>query len=113
LYHYVRYKLISGWSPEQISGRMKVENKPYYVCHETIYQYIYKERQGKDWYAYLTRAKPKRGKRKGRKAGSGKYFYIRPIHFDQQRLWLVNNRGIGREIQLDSPQINMRILQLL
>src|SRR6266700_3597163 len=42
LYHYIRYKLISGWSPEQISGRMKVENKPYYVCHETIYQYIYK-----------------------------------------------------------------------
>lgn len=81
LYHYIRYKLMAGWSPEQISGRMKVERKPYYVCHETIYQYIYKERQGKDWYTCLARAKPKRGKRKGRKVGSGKYLYIRPIHY--------------------------------
>jgi len=80
VYHYIRYKLIAGWSPEQISGRMKVENKPYYVCHETIYQYVYQERQGKTWYAYLARAKPKRGKRKGRKVGSGKYLFIRSIH---------------------------------
>jgi len=25
---YIRYKLKTGWSPEQINGRMKVENKP-------------------------------------------------------------------------------------
>jgi IS30 family transposase len=80
VYHYIRHKLIAGWSPEQISGRMKVENKPYYVCHETIYQYVYQERQGKTWYAYLARAKPTRGKRKGRKVGSGKYLFIRSIH---------------------------------
>lgn len=80
LYYYIRYKLMAGWSPEQISGRMKAQRKPYYVCHETIYQYIYHERQGKTWYAYLARAKPKRGKRKGRKAGSGKYLYVRSIH---------------------------------
>lgn len=92
VYHYIRYKLMSGWSPEQISGRMKVEKKPYYVCHETIYQYIYKERQGKDWYTCLARSKSKRGKRKGRKVGSGKY-HIRPIHCRSTEI--MNRQQIG------------------
>lgn len=85
VYHYIRYKLKSGWSPEQISGRMKVENKPYYVCHETIYQYIYRERQGKDWYACLAHAKSKRGKRKGRKLGLENIIFA-PFIIVHQRL---------------------------
>lgn len=80
LYYYIRHKLMAGWSPEQISGRLKRENKPYYACHETIYQYIYRERQGKTWYNFLARAKPRRGKRKGRKVGSGKFLGLRLIH---------------------------------
>lgn len=92
VYHYIRYKLKSGWSPEQISGRMKMEDKPYYVCHETIYQYIYKTRQGKDWYTCLTKAKPTRGKRKGRKVGSGKY-HIRSIH--QRSEEIMNRQQMG------------------
>lgn len=32
--------LINGWSPEQVSDRMKKEKKKYYVCHESIYRYI-------------------------------------------------------------------------
>jgi len=79
LYYYIYNKLKKGWSPEQISGRMKREGKKYYVCHETIYRYIYKEHKGKEWYKYLLRAKPRRGKRYGRKVGSGKYLFIRKI----------------------------------
>lgn len=56
-YSYVADKLRSGWSPEQISGRLKRENKGRTViCHETIYQYIYSEEgKKKNLSEYLTR----------------------------------------------------------
>ncbi len=35
-------RLKSGWSPEQIAGRLKIEPRaPYRICHEAIYQYVY------------------------------------------------------------------------
>lgn len=37
----IEEKLKSGWSPEQISGRLKVE-KNISICHETIYRFIRK-----------------------------------------------------------------------
>ena len=37
-------KLKTGWSPEQIAGRLRIEPRaPYRICHETIYQYVYSE----------------------------------------------------------------------
>lgn len=43
-YSYVVEKLRSGWSPEQIAGRLKKENSgKSVICHETIYRYIYSE----------------------------------------------------------------------
>ena len=37
-------RLKTGWSPEQIAGRLKIEpREPYRICHETIYQYVYSE----------------------------------------------------------------------
>lgn len=41
----VRSRLSEGWSPEQISGRLKLEGQPS-VSHETIYRYIQRDRQG-------------------------------------------------------------------
>jgi len=76
-YYYILSKLKLGLSPEQISGRMKLKDFPYYVCHETIYKYIYN--QSREWYKYLRKSKPFRGKRLGRKHGSGEYLNIRPI----------------------------------
>lgn len=35
--------LKEGWSPEQISGRLKLENGEQQVSHETIYKFIYSE----------------------------------------------------------------------
>lgn len=78
LFDYVTRRLKQGWSPEQIAGRMKREKKLFYACHETIYQYIYKSRS-KKLYSYLTYKKACRGRRLGRKKGSGKYLHIRPI----------------------------------
>lgn len=42
IYSYVYDKLRCGWSPEEISGRLRRDNDGYAViCHETIYKYIY------------------------------------------------------------------------
>lgn len=56
---YVRIGLESGWSPEQISGRMKIENKSFYVCAESIYRYIYKNKN-LGLYKFLPRRQAKR-----------------------------------------------------
>ena len=38
---YVEEKLQLGWSPELISGRIKIEHHGYSISYEAIYQYIY------------------------------------------------------------------------
>lgn len=50
---YIKSKLKEDWSPEQISGRMKIYHG-LTICHETIYRYIYynKSRSGR-LYKYL------------------------------------------------------------
>lgn len=40
---YVRRKMLTGWSPERISGRIRMDKPGKSVSHETIYMYIYKE----------------------------------------------------------------------
>lgn len=45
MYAYVMRKLRYGWSPEQIAGRLKhlhPHDTSWHICHETIYQFIYK-----------------------------------------------------------------------
>ena len=37
---YIKSKLKEDWSPEQIAGRMKID-QGFTICHETIYRYIY------------------------------------------------------------------------
>jgi IS30 family transposase len=65
---YIESKLRRGWSPEQISGRMKYEGRGDRVCHETIYQWIYDSKYGKEdkLFQYLRYASKKRGKWNGR-----------------------------------------------
>lgn len=57
VYAYVYEKLRSGWSPEQIAGRLKRDNKgKQIICHETIYRYIYSEKgREKNLTEYLVR----------------------------------------------------------
>lgn len=41
---YVHEKLLAGWSPWQIEGRLKKENEGRcIISHETIYRYIYSD----------------------------------------------------------------------
>ena len=54
---YVEKKLEDKWSPEQISGRMKLEGKTT-VSHERIYQHILmNKKQGGDLHTHLRRKK--------------------------------------------------------
>ncbi len=72
LQHYVLDRLAMGWSPEQVSGRMRLEKHSSSLSHESIYRFIYAQiARTKDyrWRLYLPRAKSKRGYR-GRKGGS-------------------------------------------
>jgi len=38
---YVKDGLAQGWSPEQISGRIRIDHPGQAINHEAIYQYIY------------------------------------------------------------------------
>lgn len=44
---YIREKLILGWSPEIIAGRLPMEHPRLHISHEAIYQYLY-DRGAKD-----------------------------------------------------------------
>lgn len=51
IYAYVLKHLREGWSPEQISGRLREVDHPqdssWQICHETIYQFIYRRKTDK------------------------------------------------------------------
>lgn len=67
VYSYVLEKLGEGWTPEQISGRLKLENGEPVICWETIYSFIHKpENQDKELWEYLTIKRKKRKKKGGR-----------------------------------------------
>ncbi|WP_232501365.1 IS30 family transposase [Sulfurovum sp. NBC37-1] len=62
---YIRTKLKVGWSPEQIAGRMKHDGIGT-IPHETIYQFIYRDKAHKGrLYKYLRHKNKKYHKRSG------------------------------------------------
>lgn len=73
---HVLEKIRLGWSPETISGRLKLEVelglriKDEYVNPESIYKFIYESDYGKreKLYEYLRRGKKHRSKKHGRKS---------------------------------------------
>lgn len=70
LYAYVRDKLRLGWSPEQITGRLRkdyLDDHSRHLSPETIYQFIYAPEQAdKQLWEYLPRKQHKRYKQHGR-----------------------------------------------
>lgn len=91
IYSYVVEKLRSGWSPEQISGRLKRDNGgKTVICHETIYRYIYSPKaKSKNLAEYLVR------------------------HHYKRRFWFgryVYRRGIANRVSIDqrTEEINSR-----
>lgn len=69
-------RLASGWSPEQIAGRLARDHGRKVISYESIYRFIYVQiARTKDyrWRHYLPRGKSKRGFR-GRRGGSSASF---------------------------------------
>lgn len=67
---HVREHLVEGFSPEQISGRLRREHGHCVVSHESIYRYIYHRSAQKDyWHRLLPKRTSRRG-RLGRRGGS-------------------------------------------
>jgi IS30 family transposase len=59
-------------SPEQIAGRMRQENQPFYACHETIYKYIYSpENKAQSLWQHLPKQRKIRKPKYGRKPRRG------------------------------------------
>ena len=59
-------RLCEGWTPEQIAGRLSMEEKTFTVSHETIYQFIYQFHI--DWTSLLPRKHaPRWHKKMGKK----------------------------------------------
>ena len=71
LNQYVLEGLNNGWTPEQIAGRMKEQNKEFYVCAESIYRYIYRNKH-LGLYKLLPSGKSKRRARGSRKPHSNR-----------------------------------------
>jgi len=70
LWDYVLEKIPSGWTPEQIAGRLPLEfpgDPRMSVSHEALYQSLYGDARLHCLIAYLPQARPKR-----RKRGQGK-----------------------------------------
>ena len=64
--------LQNQWSPQQISGRMKLRKRAVTVSHETIYKHIWRDkRQGGTLYKHLRHSGKKYNKRSSGKAGRG------------------------------------------
>jgi len=72
-----------GWSPEQVCGRLALDNGHCVISYETIYRFIYAQiarTKNYTWRHYLPRAKSKRGYR-SRKGSSSASFILhrRPL----------------------------------
>lgn len=85
-------RLKFGCSPEQIAGRLKLENSPLYLCHESIYRIIFSP-QGCaiGLPKLLPRKQKKRKSRTGRKPCSGGIVGATSIH---ERPESINNRKV-------------------
>jgi IS30 family transposase len=102
------------WSPEQIAAYLKYRQVELpYVCHETIYAWIYSASQkAEKWYQYLTRHKRKRGLRKSRGVNESRIKERVSIH---ERPHLINkNKTFGHwEADLMSCQKNKQFMLVL
>lgn len=75
----IKRLLKKKWSPEQISNRLKLEKRPF-VSAETIYKFVYKDREsGGDLWKNLRRSRRSRKPRFPSEDGRGKIKDARPI----------------------------------
>jgi transposase, IS30 family len=89
--------LQSGWSPEQVAGRLRQQNAATTISHESIYRFIYAQlRRTQDyaWRLYLPRTKSRRGYR-GRKGGSPVQHIKDRVSIEKRPLYINARRQPG------------------
>ena len=67
--------LMEGWSPEQISGRLRQEKNAWIISHETIYRFLRRHRKELLWCL-----------RRHGKRGAGRYLQRKSRHYG--KLWI-------------------------
>jgi len=67
LQSFIRNRLVMGWSPEVIAGRLKLEHSNMQISHESIYKWIFEEGKDRNLRQLLRHRKAKRGLRRSRK----------------------------------------------
>lgn len=90
-------RLQRGWSPEQVSGRLKLEAQRPLISHESIYRFIHAQiARTKDygWRHLLPRGKSKRGFR-GRRGGSPARLIHRRISISERSPEAANRNTPG------------------
>lgn len=86
LHDLVRDQLAMGRSPEQIAGRLALEQGRTVISHESIYRFVYHRSAQKDyWHKLLPRKKSRRG-RLGMRGGSPASLMRRRRTLDQRPL---------------------------
>ena len=116
LYELVMNKLVMGWSPEQIAGRLTQEHSALSISHESIYRFIYTQiAKTKDysWRTLLPRAKSKRG-RGGRRHKPMMHLKCR-VSIDKRPLFINKRRQPGHWetdlIMLSDKKHNLLVAQ--
>lgn len=97
VFAYVIEKLEAGWSPEQISGRLKHVDHPHQpdwqITPETIYCFIYHPGQkDKRWWEYLRRKQKRRRAKHGRKSQRCRIpdrvsIHLRPEEIEERKIF--------------------------
>ena len=96
---YIRFKLKLDWSPEQISGRMKLDIGVS-VVHETIYRYIYANKaNGGRLYKYLRHKNKKYHKRSNEYKARG--VIIDRVMIDKRPKIVEKKKRIG-DLEIDT-----------
>jgi len=80
---YVQDRIIEGWSPELIAGKLKLDHPGLKTNYESIYQWIYKERRELIKYLYYNGEKRNR-KRASKRSNRSKPGYVAKTSIDQR-----------------------------
>lgn len=84
VFRWVLKRLVKGWSPEQISGRMKLvfkNDSDMRICPETIYSFVYSDEfKYRKFWQYFPRGHKKRRQNGGRKVFSASIINRISIH---------------------------------
>ena len=98
LYYIIKLRLLQGWSPDSISGFLKINKSSLYVSHETIYKYIYTHKH--EWIKYLARGHRKRYKRTGKYGNRRKNKIPKRVSIEK-RPYFVGLRNVFGHFEVD------------